>query len=522
MNKKISKVLFSSFTFIVLSVKLVNANTLVTKYIPTSSGNRYVTYVEIDTINNWDIRALTAMDSFGRASATIEEFRAESDRTGSYGRDSIIFPVNFFVTATHEIIGGIFSQNRMLNGQVQPWFNMGIGFDENNIMSFFEGNNRGRYLYTDGHFDENGRYVDGIRLPYVTAFNNFPWLVINGQRTPHRELQGATIQWQNGRVRRAFMGQRTDGTFLVGIVDGTNIEELRDIVQYLNLVNAVNIDGGASATIVRNGSIVIPPGRNLANVMVLTKNENALINNQDNSTTTKYPKSIEDYNDNYSTDNVYDENLKLQNRVILDLANHTAMQLNISNSLVRNGILGEGYINQGILNSVIKTSNSIITWILSEENNINQIEQSFFILFPSEKVANIVMDSLNYVDGTWIANGEIINKIDKKIIQNPELIQQSFNLVNQLNENNSIVALGNRSWFYINDRNIDQIINKSDDTISWTLTYQNNILRYTRDFSTKFSSPKIADMIFNTIEYTGLFWTINQEKLNNLYITQES
>ena len=231
-----------------------------TSTIPTSGGNRNVTWIEIDLNAGYEITAMSAQDTFGRASATLSEFAAAA---GTYPDvTTVIFPVNFFITQTHEIVGGIVSQGRVVSAQPQPWLNWGIGFDENNTMSLFDGRINGDYIY--------GEAWNAPRLPYITAFNVYPHLIRDGQRLPVREIPGATMEWQNARTRRSFMGQRADGTFIVGTVDGTNVLELQDIAMYLGLVTATNIDGGASASIWLNGEYVLRPGRELASVMVIT------------------------------------------------------------------------------------------------------------------------------------------------------------------------------------------------------------------------------------------------------------
>jgi len=236
-----------------------NPSTLNTSTIPTSGGNRTVTWVEIDLTAGYEVRALTAQDSFGRASASFSEFITAANVNDN--ADAIIFPVNFFVTATHEIVGAVVSQGRAISSDPQPWLDQGVGFTPGNTMSLFHGRLNGNHVY--------GFNWDDPRLDYVTAFNTYPHLIQNGQRLDIQPTGAAPQNWLDGRVRRSFMGQRTDGTFIIGTVNGTNINELQEIAVYFNLHNATNIDGGASASIWRNGEYVLRPGRNLASVMVI-------------------------------------------------------------------------------------------------------------------------------------------------------------------------------------------------------------------------------------------------------------
>ena len=248
------------FGFVIATFTTVCASTLNTSTIPTSGGNRTVAWIEVNLSAGYEVRALTAQDTFGRASASLTEFVAAANVSDN--ADSIIFPVNFFVTATHEIVGAVVSQGRAISSYPQPWLDQGVGFTPGNTMSLFNGRLNGNHIY--------GFNWDDPRLDYVTAFNTYPHLIQNGQRLEIQPSGAATQSWLDGRVRRSFMGQRADGTFIVGTVNGTNINELQEIAIYLNLHNATNIDGGASASIWRNGEYVLRPGRSLASVMIIT------------------------------------------------------------------------------------------------------------------------------------------------------------------------------------------------------------------------------------------------------------
>ena len=230
--------------------------------ISTSGGNRNVTWVEIDLSDNYIVKGLTAQDLFGREAATLSEFAAAMERY--MGDDTIIFAPNFHVTATREIVGGVFSQGRVVSSYPQPWLNFGAGFTADNRFSFFSGRFSGGHIY--------GENWDDGRLDFVTAFNTYPHLIGNGQRLPLVPIAGITQTFLDNRVLRAFMGQRADGTFIIGNVTGASMREVQDVAAYFNLVNATNIDGGASAGIWRNGTYITRPGRQLPVVMFITGN----------------------------------------------------------------------------------------------------------------------------------------------------------------------------------------------------------------------------------------------------------
>ena len=231
-----------------------------TSTVQTSGGNRTVTWVEVDLNAGYEISAVTARNSLNRSAATLSELAASVDTDTN--SETILFAVNFHVTATQEIVGGIVSRGHTISGPPQPYLNHGIGFTADNRMSLFRGRISGNHVYGYDWRDP--------RLDYITAFNTYPHLIRNGQRLHIQPTSYMTQSWMDGRVQRSFMGQRTDGTFIVGTVAGTSISELQEIAAHFNLHNATNIDGGASSGIWRNGEYVHQPGRTLPAAMVIT------------------------------------------------------------------------------------------------------------------------------------------------------------------------------------------------------------------------------------------------------------
>jgi len=231
-----------------------------TRPIPTRGGNRNTTWIEFDLNENYIVKGLTAQDTLGRPAATISDFAAAM--ANYMGEDTIIFAGNFFVTATNEIVGAVYSQGRLVSGDPQPWLDQGVGFTADNRLSFFRGRINNGHVYGFNWYES--------RLPYVTAFNMYPHLISGGTRLPIVAGPAMTQQWLDGRVQRAFMGQRADGSFVLANVTGANISETQDIAVYFGLYNATNIDGGASAGIWRNGSYITTPGRLLPHVVFIT------------------------------------------------------------------------------------------------------------------------------------------------------------------------------------------------------------------------------------------------------------
>ena len=240
--------------------------------ISTSGGNRSTTWVEISLDNTYMVLGLSARDVLGKPTGTLSEFATAMEHVS--GTDTIIFPANYFYAYggpnANQIIGSIISNRQIVN---QTYFDQAVGFRGNNNMFFFDfyradgalvGHNAPYYPYR--------RQYTPLGFSPATSFLAFPRLIQHGVRLPIQDMPGATIEWQNRRVQRAFMGQRWDGTFVVGNISGANMREVQDVATYFNLATAVNIDGGASAGIWRNGTYLTRPGRQLASVVFITNN----------------------------------------------------------------------------------------------------------------------------------------------------------------------------------------------------------------------------------------------------------
>ena len=231
-----------------------------------TGGPRNTTWTEISLDETYVVKGLTAQEILGRPSGTLQDFANAMAQRGEAGSDVIIFPVNFHVTGTPEIVGAIFSRNRIVSAGPQPYLNFGVGFTVNNEMSLFDGRLNNGMIY--------GPRWDSPSKPHIyTAFNIFPHFTQNGARLPIVPMPGLTQNFINQNARRAFMGQRADGSLVIGNIPSATLHQTQEVAEHFGLVNAVNLDGGASAGIWRNGYIT-RPGRQLPAVMYVTNTRN--------------------------------------------------------------------------------------------------------------------------------------------------------------------------------------------------------------------------------------------------------
>lgn len=116
--------------------------------------------------------------------------------------------------------------------------------------------------------------------PGLYAVNGGPTLLLDGMAIRREHAEGWTMsdasspervqaahRWINLRHPRSAAGQRRDGTILLvtvegrrpGISAGASIGELRDLMAGLGAVEAINLDGGGSATMFVDGALVTVP-----------------------------------------------------------------------------------------------------------------------------------------------------------------------------------------------------------------------------------------------------------------------
>lgn len=126
---------------------------------------------------------------------------------------------------------------------------------------------------TDRVSVRTGFETDG---PDTDALSGGPLLLMSGEEVFSEALEGWTIapsqsparrdemhRWINLRNPRTAIGRREDGTILIVVLDGrqpdrsvgATIDELRAVMVALGAVDAINLDGGGSATLALKGEL---------------------------------------------------------------------------------------------------------------------------------------------------------------------------------------------------------------------------------------------------------------------------
>jgi len=109
-------------------------------------------------------------------------------------------------------------------------------------------------LVTGGFTEEEIKTIE-----YMWAFEFFPILITNGQKIDFQPFSG-------GFAPRTAIGQTAQGHILLLVVDGrqfsslgATFEDLQTILFANGAVNAINLDGGSSSSMVYHGRLINTP-----------------------------------------------------------------------------------------------------------------------------------------------------------------------------------------------------------------------------------------------------------------------
>ncbi len=99
-----------------------------------------------------------------------------------------------------------------------------------------------------------------------------PRLLTAGKVSVNFQLEGMQDpKLTTYRSLRSFIGVDKQGKLVMGTVAGATVRELAEVVQKMGLVEAMNLDGGASSGLVYSGKYLTTPGRLLSNSLVVVK-----------------------------------------------------------------------------------------------------------------------------------------------------------------------------------------------------------------------------------------------------------
>jgi len=142
---------------------------------------------------------------------------------------------------------GIVWGTTVINGEIETRCSDG----EHHVMAGF---NKDYKLIIGGFTEE-----EIIAHQYLWAIEFFPLLIVNGEKPEFQPFSG-------GLAPRTAIGQTAQGHVLLLVVDGrqraslgATFADLQNILYANGAINAINLDGGASSTMVYHGGVINIP-----------------------------------------------------------------------------------------------------------------------------------------------------------------------------------------------------------------------------------------------------------------------
>lgn len=115
-----------------------------------------------------------------------------------------------------------------------------------------------------------GGYIDWKDV--TTAIGAGPMLVKDGITIADGLAEGFFEEKINTlKCQRSFAGVTPENRLIMGTVPSATIPELAEIAREMGLIQALNLDGGASSGLYYEGRILHSPGRLLSNALVVTR-----------------------------------------------------------------------------------------------------------------------------------------------------------------------------------------------------------------------------------------------------------
>jgi len=104
-----------------------------------------------------------------------------------------------------------------------------------------------------------------------TAIGAGPMLIKDGKLVLDAAKEGFTGEKFTSRSQRSFIGETADHILVIGTVPNATVYELAAILMDMNLVNVMNLDGGASSGLYYKGEVIKNTGRDISNAIVITR-----------------------------------------------------------------------------------------------------------------------------------------------------------------------------------------------------------------------------------------------------------
>ncbi|NWU90815.1 NAGPA acetylglucosaminidase, partial [Upupa epops] len=225
-------------------------------YVPAESQARRVVYGHLTLVRN-PLRTLSVLEP-GGAGGCHDQRRATVEETARLGRCLVAQNGGYFDMDSGECLGNVVSDGRLVrnSGGLQ---NAQFGIRKDGTMVF-------------GYLSEED-VLDGTN-PFVQLVSGVVWLLRDGEvyiNQSHMaecgdvQTTGTFSKFINVISARTAVGHDSQGQLVLVHIDGqtesrgVNLWEMAEFLKGQGIINAINLDGGGSATLVLNGTLANYP-----------------------------------------------------------------------------------------------------------------------------------------------------------------------------------------------------------------------------------------------------------------------
>ncbi|XP_057263978.1 N-acetylglucosamine-1-phosphodiester alpha-N-acetylglucosaminidase isoform X2 [Pezoporus wallicus] len=225
-------------------------------YIPPEGEDRRAVYGHFTFVRN-PLRTFSVLEPGGTGGCQVHR-RATVEETARLGRCLVAQNGGYFDMGTGECFGNVVSDGKLVrnSGGLQ---NAQFGIRKDGTMVF-------GYLSEEDVLDQAN--------PFVQLVSGVVWLLRGGEvyisqsqlaECSDTQTTGTFDKFINVISARTAVGHDSQGQLVLVHVDGqtesrgVNLWEMAEFLKQQGLINAINLDGGGSATLVLNGTLASYP-----------------------------------------------------------------------------------------------------------------------------------------------------------------------------------------------------------------------------------------------------------------------
>lgn len=226
---------------------------------PTSRGTFNVHLIK-ERLSQVTVRTISANVTACQNDCPVKPLAQYIGESGAYaGMNGTYFCPPDYSTCAGQV--NSYYDYALYNSNLRNWINQPALVGQNGLV-IFAGSTptfyRRSYVYAQS---------SAARNPITAGTTNYPLLLQSGA-VVDSEAEQSDVQKRPGN--RGSIG--VDGTYVyLAIMTNATVTDSAYVLQALGVINALNLDGGGSSAMYIGGSYKVGPGRQLPNVVLLTK-----------------------------------------------------------------------------------------------------------------------------------------------------------------------------------------------------------------------------------------------------------